>query len=187
MRSPCVSGRPKAGEYAPYAAEDIAAVEGIDAIAALERIRNVTVALFEQFGEAGGDVTYAPNKWTVKQVLGHLADDERVFAYRALCVARGDVRELPGFDEVLYAQHAGSETRSMAALLDDYHAVRTASVSLFSGMDAAAWERMGTVNGYRASPRGLAFHIVGHELHHHRLLQERYLPVWHAQVREAPG
>ena len=178
MRSPCVSGRPVSGEYAPYAAADIAAVDGNDAISALEQIRAVTVALFEQFGEAGGDVTYAPEKWTVRQVLGHLADDERVFAYRALCVARGDVRPLPGFDEVLYAQHAGSETRSLAALLADYVAVRTASVSLFSGFDAAAWGRLGTVNGYAASPRGLAFHIVGHELHHHRVLQTRYVPMW---------
>ena len=99
MRAERVSGRPQPGEYAAYAAPDIDAVDGDDAIAALARIHPVTVALFRQFGEANGDVTYAPEKWTVKQVLGHLADDERIFAYRALCIARGDARPLPGFDE----------------------------------------------------------------------------------------
>lgn len=170
------SGRPLPGEYADYAREDVAAVAGDDAVQALERLRPMARALFLRFGEAGGDLTYAPGKWSVRQVLGHLADDERIFAYRALCVARGDARPLPGFDENEYMQGAVFHERSLAELLEDYDAVRTASVTLFRGLAPEAWLRRGVVNGYEATPRGLAFHIAGHELHHHRILLERYLP-----------
>jgi uncharacterized damage-inducible protein DinB len=171
------SGRPEPGEFASYAQADIDAVEGDDAVAALLRQRGLTLALWQQFGEQGSDLSYAAGKWTVKQVLGHLADDERIFAYRALCIARGDTLPLPGFDENLYVREARFENRSLADLLADYEAVRHASVTLFRGLDRKAWLRQGIVNGYAASPRGLAFHIAGHELHHHRILRERYLPL----------
>jgi uncharacterized damage-inducible protein DinB len=171
------SGRPGPGEFATYAQDDIDMVEGDDAVIALRRQRLETVGLFELLGEVNADLAYAPGKWTVKQVLGHLSDDERIFAYRALCVARGDTRPLPGFDEKAYAQAARSDRRSLVELLDEFNAVRIASVELFSGLDQEAWLRRGTVNGYSASPRGLAFHIAGHELRHRRIIQERYLPL----------
>lgn len=170
------SGRPLPGEYAAYAADDIARVEGDDLCAALERQREWTSALVERFGDRFGDVAYAPGKWSVKQVLGHLADDERIFAYRALCVARGDTRPLPGFDENDYMRASPFHERTLAELLEDYDAVRAASVTLFRGLAPEAWLRRGVVNGYEVTPRGLAFHIAGHELHHHRILIERYLP-----------
>lgn len=172
-----VSGRPGPGEFAAYAEADLARVEGEDACAALLRLRHETLALFEHFGERGADVTYAAGKWTVRQVLGHLADDERIFAYRALCIARGDARPLPGFDENSYAEAARFERHSLQDLLADYEAVRNASLTLFRGLDPEAWLRRGIVNDYSASPRGLAFHIAGHELHHHHVLRERYLPL----------
>ncbi|MEO7999474.1 MAG: DinB family protein [Gemmatimonadaceae bacterium] len=172
-----LTGRPLPGEYADYAQSDIDAVSGNDAIAALEQLRSETVALFTQFGETGADFSYGPGKWTVRQVLGHLADDERIFAYRALCIARGDLRALPGFDENTYAEFARFERQSLSALLANYDAVRTSFITLLHSFDDEAWLRVGTVNGYAASPRGLAFHIAGHELHHHRILRERYLPL----------
>jgi len=171
-----VSGRPVPGEFAAYAQADLDMVEGDDAVTALVRQRHETLALFQQFGEVGSDVSYAAGKWTVKQVLGHLADDERIFTYRALCIARGDSRPLPGFDENGYARAALFERHSFDDLLGDYDVVRSASISFFRGLDETAWLRQGIVNGYSASPRGLAFHIAGHELHHHRILHERYLP-----------
>jgi hypothetical protein len=171
------SGRPGPGEFAAYAQADVDQVVGDDAVTALLRQRQETLDLFRELGEAGGDLAYAEGKWTVKQVLGHLADDERIFAYRALCIARGDERPLPGFDENAYAGAARFEDRPLADLLADYEAVRNASVTLFRGLDREAWLRRGTVNGYSASPRGLAFHIAGHELHHHRILRQRYLPL----------
>ncbi|MEO7085802.1 MAG: DinB family protein [Gemmatimonadaceae bacterium] len=172
-----VTGRPLPGEYADYAQSDIDAVPGDDAIAALKQLRAETVALFTQFGESGADVSYSPDKWTVRQVPGHLADDERIFAYRALYIARGDLRALPSLDENTYAEFAHFERQSVTALLANYHAARSSFITLLHSFDDDAWTRIGTVNGYAASPRGLAFHIAGHELHHHRVLRERYCPL----------
>jgi uncharacterized damage-inducible protein DinB len=171
------SGRPQQGEYAVYAQVDIDRVAGTCAVTALRAQRDATAELFHLFGEQAADLAYAEGKWTVNQVLGHLADDERIFAYRALCIARGDSQPLPGFDENAYAAAARSEERSFDELLADYFAVREASLTLFQGLDRSAWSRTGVVNGYTASTRGLAFHIAGHELHHHRILEERYLPM----------
>jgi hypothetical protein len=172
------SGRPVPGEYAPYAQADIDLVEGSDAVIVLERIADQTLTFLHSLPEdrlAG--LRYAPTKWTVKDVVGHVVDDERVFAYRAFCLARGETLPLPGFDENVYAANGDAEDRSWGELLSDYHAVRAASLALFRGLSPARWMRAGEVNGYRATPRGLAFHMAGHELHHMRLLHERYLPL----------
>jgi len=174
---PRPSGRPEPGEFADYAQADVDLVPGDDAVTALLDLRQRTLDLFASFSEATAAIPYAPGKWSAKQVLGHLADDERIFAYRALCLARGDASPLPGFDENAYAAAASSDRLTLPELLEDYVAVRNASVTLFRGLDPEAWRRSGTVNGYSATPRGLAFHIAGHELHHHRVLRERYLPV----------
>lgn len=172
------TGRPAPGEYADYAAADVAAVPGDDAIDALARLAEDTPAFFLGLAESvESGLTYAPGKWTLKEVLGHLIDDERIFAYRLLCVARGEPRELPGFDENLYAAHAGFARQSLQELLADYAATRAATLSLLRGLPPGAWVRRGQVNGYGCSVRGLAFHIAGHELHHHRVVRERYLPL----------
>jgi hypothetical protein len=169
------TGRPRPGEYADYAAADIAAVPGDDAIEALLRLGEQTPAFFRAHSlDVEQGLNYAPGKWTLKDVLGHLIDDERIFAYRLLCVARGEEAELPGFDEHRYAAHAGAEVRSLEALLTEYGVVRTATVALLLGLPPEAWTRRGRVNGYACSVRGLAFHIAGHELHHLRVVRERY-------------
>lgn len=177
QRHRALSGRPAPGEYAEYAHADIRLVVGDDAYAVLRRQSDSTVDLFRCFGDAGGGISYGAGKWSVKQVLGHLADDERIFAYRSLCLARGDGRELPGFDQEQYVAGARFESLPMADLLADYVAVRQASLTLFLGLSAEAWSRSGTVNGYRATPRGLAFHVAGHELRHHRVLLAHYVPI----------
>jgi uncharacterized damage-inducible protein DinB len=168
------TGRPEPGEYAPYAGDDIAFVPGDDAVEALRACARETVAVFGALPEER--IVYAPGKWTLKEVLGHLIDDERIFAYRALCVARGDSRALPGFDENEYVAAARFEARTFAALLHEYSVVRAASIAFFESLTAEEWLRRGVVNGYEASVRGLAFHIAGHELHHLRVIRERYLP-----------
>jgi len=172
-----VSGRPGPGEYADYAGDDIGGVKGKDASAALEAQRGETVRLFCRFGAAGADVSYAPGKWTVKQILGHLADDERIYAYRALAIARGESLPLPGFDENAYAAAARFEDRPFEELLADYEAVRAATLTLFRGLDRDAWLRRGMANGHPVSVRGLAFHIAGHERHHCAIVRDRYLPL----------
>jgi hypothetical protein len=172
------SGRPKPGEYAAYMERAVAAVAGDDAIAALRAVATDTQTLAGAWSDALVlGVRYAPEKWTIKDVLGHLVDDERVFAYRVLCLARGESAALPGFDENVYARNASAESRPLAAILEDYTAVRAATIALCAGLDRPGWTRAGVVNGYRATARGLAFHIVAHERHHLRLLRERYVPL----------
>ena len=130
-REPLPTGRPKPGEYAAYASDDIAAVPGDDAIDALTELSQQTPRLFRALAApAEHGLTYAEGKWTLKGILGHLIDDERIFSYRLLCVARGDQRELSGFDENLYAAHAGFERRPLDDLLAEYVATRLATLAL---------------------------------------------------------
>lgn len=168
-----MTGRPEVGEYAPYAADDIAFVPGDDAIEALRACARETVALFGALPEER--IVYAPGKWTLKEVLGHLIDDERIFAYRALCVARADTRPLAGFDEKEYVAATTFDSRTFAQLLREYKVVRESTLAFFESLTPEEWLRRGVVNGYEASVRGLAFHIAGHELHHLHVVRERYL------------
>jgi hypothetical protein len=175
-RARAVSGRPLAGEYAPYAQPDIDLVVGEDAVEILASQERRTLAFLEPLKEEKvAGLTYAPGKWTFKQVVGHLLDDERIFAYRALCIARSDGRPLPGFDEKAYMDAADFEARALVSLLDEYGSVRRASLALFAGLGPEAWRRRGIVDDYEASVRGLAFHIAAHEQRHIRSLQTRYL------------
>jgi DinB superfamily len=172
------TGRPLPGEYADYASADIAAVPGDDAIDALSELAEQTPAFFRTLAEAAErGFTYGPGKWTLKEILGHLVDDERIFSYRLLCVARGEDGELPGFDENRYAARGQFERRLLEDLLAEYAAARVATLALLRGLPPDAWARYGRVNGYGCSVRGLAFHIAGHELHHHRIVRERYIPL----------
>lgn len=170
------SGRPEVGEYADYATEDISHVPTDDAVEALLATAGETIALYTSLSaESLGTPPYAPGKWTLKQILGHLVDDERILTYRALCIARGDTRPLPGFDENQYVAGTDFDRRSLADLLGEYRAVRSATVAFFESLTPEEWMRRGTTNGYAASVRGLAFHICGHELHHLRIIRTRYL------------
>ena len=146
-----------------------------DAVEALIEGARRVLAFFEPLDEAAvAGVTYAPGKWTVKEVLGHVVDVERVFAGRALRLARRDSTPLPGFDENAYVAAAGFEERPLADLVAEYKSVRRGSITFFAGLPEEAWQRRGRVDDYAASVRGLAFHVAGHELHHLRILRERY-------------
>lgn len=170
------TGRPLPGEYADYAQPDIERVAGTDAVTALAAQGAAIVRLFGNLtDERVAGLRYAPGKWTLKEVLGHLIDDERIFAYRLLCVARGDTTSLPGFDEKLYASNSGAEARRLASLIEEYTAVRRATITLLLGLPNDAWLRRGVVNGYAATARGLAFHIAGHELRHLAAVHALYL------------
>jgi len=171
------SGRPLPGEFAVYMADDIAYVAGDDARTALATQRDSVLALLSPLTDDVVDgVTYAPGKWMLKDVVAHLVDDERIFGYRILCVARRDARALEGFDERQYAEAAGATQRPWASIMSDYAAVRNATLTLLHGLPHSAWQCRGIVNGYEASVRGLAFHIAAHELHHLRAIETLYLP-----------
>ncbi len=168
--------RPRPGEYGAHAEADIARVEGDDAVEALARQAREVEALFGNLSEAAiAGLRYAPGKWTPKEILGHLIDDERIFAYHTLCIARGDPHPLESFDENAYVAGANFEERALHDLLREYALVRAATIALFESLTDEAWLRQGTVSGYTASVRGLAFHIAGHELHHLGVIRARYL------------
>jgi hypothetical protein len=172
-----ISGRPADDEFAPYAKSDIDYVAGDDAIGALATQGREVVALLSSLDEDSiRGYRYAPGKWTIKEIVGHLIDDERIFAYRALCVARGDTRPLPGFDENEYIAATDFESQPLTNLIAAYRATRAATIALFEPLTAEEWTRRGNVNGYEASVRGLAFHVAGHDLHHLRTLRDKYLP-----------
>ena len=172
------SGRPLPGEYAPYAQADVDLVDGADAVAALAVVAELTLKLLAPLHDSRvAGVRYAPGKWTLKDVIGHLVDDERIMSYRALCLARGETLALAGFDEKVYAAHAGAESRPLADLLAEYRLVREASLALFRSLTPEAWVRPGVANGHPVTPRGLAFHIAGHERHHLRIVEAKYLPL----------
>jgi hypothetical protein len=172
------SGRPEPGEYASYAQGDIDRVAGDDIVAAFELQIEDTAALLAPFDDSeAGVLVYAPGKWTLKQVVHHLSDDERIFAYRCLCIARNDSRPLAGFDEKQYAEAADSNSQPLNRLIDELRIVRRATVALLAGLTSDAWLARGLVNGYSATVRGLAFHIAGHEKHHALIIREKYLPL----------
>ena len=167
--------RPEPAEYAPYYERYISLVESNDVLASLDEQRRQMLLLLSGRSESDGDIRYAPGKWTVKEVLGHLCDAERIFSYRALCVARNDSTPLPAFDENSYAANAPFSHRPLPDLIEDFIAVRRATLSLFRNFDEAAWARRGTANNNPVTVRALAYIIAGHELHHRRMLQEKYL------------
>jgi hypothetical protein len=174
--SPAASniGRPEPSEYAPYYERYISLVTGSDILAALDSQRRQTMLLLSGRDEADGDFRYAPDKWTAKEVLGHVCDTERIFAYRALRIARGDRTPIEGFEQDDYVKNGLFARIALAEIIDDYIAVRRATLTLFRNLDEAAWARRGIANNNEVSVRALAYTIAGHELHHRRILEEKY-------------
>jgi uncharacterized damage-inducible protein DinB len=118
---------------------------------------------------------YAEGKWTIKEILGHIVDDERIYVYRALRFARNDSTELPGFEQDHYARYSEANKREIGDLLDEFTLVRRSTIAFFKSLDDAALLRSGTADGKSVSVRALAYHIAGHELRHMNIIKERYL------------
>jgi uncharacterized damage-inducible protein DinB len=118
---------------------------------------------------------YAPGKWTIKEILVHIIDDERIYAYRALRFARNDRTELPGFEQDDYALASGANDRSVESIFEEYEAVRRSTIAMFNSFDKDTLLRKGIANENLTSVRALAWHIAGHELHHLRIIQQHYL------------
>jgi hypothetical protein len=172
--------RPQPGEYAPYYDRYISLVRSNDAhsndiLTAFEDQRRQTLLLLSGRPESDGDLRYAPDKWSLKEVLGHLNDTERIMGYRALRIARGDQTPIEGFEQDDYVRNAPFARLLLADLIEDYIAVRRATVSLFRNLDEPAWSRRGVANKNEITVRALAYVIAGHELHHRRIIEEKYL------------
>jgi uncharacterized damage-inducible protein DinB len=167
--------RPQPGEYAPYYEKYLSQIQGNDILATLDDQRRQMLLLLSGRTEADGDLRYAPGKWTVKEVLGHVCDAERIFAYRALRISRNDPTPMEGFDENDYVRNGPFARRTLADLIEDFTAVRRATISLFRNLDEAAWARRGVANKNEVTVRALAYIIAGHELHHRKIIEEKYL------------
>jgi len=168
--------RPAADEYAPYFGRYIEQVPEGDVLELLRRQVDETAALVGKLSDRDGDFRYADSKWSVKEVIGHVADTERIMVYRALCFARGETAGLPGFDENEYVARAKFGGRTLGDLLAELRVVRAATVPFFAGLDAEELMRRGTANNRAYSVRSLAYIVAGHERHHVKIIAERYLP-----------
>ncbi len=168
--------RPAADEYAPYFGRYIALVPEGDVLDVLRRQVDDTAALVGKLSDRDADFRYADGKWSIKEVIGHVADTERIMAYRALCFARGETASLPGFDENAYVAHAKFGGRTLDDLVAELRMVRAATVPLFAGLDTEELLRRGTANNRAYSVRSVAYIVAGHERHHASILAERYLP-----------
>lgn len=168
--------RPEAGEFAEYYGKYIGKVPGTDLVGILETERLHMSRLFAGRGERDGNFRYAPGKWTIKEILGHVTDGERIFTYRALRIARGDETPLASFEQDDYVKNGGFAARTLADLVEEFDAVRGASISLFRSFDDAAWGRRGVASEKQVSVRALGFITAGHQIHHRMILEENYLP-----------
>lgn len=166
---------PTSNEFAPYYVRYISLVTGSDILHALEQQIEQTRAMLSSVGEERASYRYAPDKWSIKQMIGHLVDSERIFAYRALRIARNDKTPIEGFEQDDYVRNGPFEHCTLADLVDEYATVRKATIQLFRALDETAWDRKGVANKSDVTVRAIAYIIVGHELHHRRILEEKYL------------
>lgn len=167
--------RPADSEYAPYYARYVRAVPDGDVLDLLERQLGDTVHLLGGVTEARADHRHAPGKWSIRQVVGHVVDTERIFAYRGLCFARGDAGPFPGFEQDDYAERGGFDQRTLRDLVGELVHVRRGNVMMFRGMSAEAHERRGVASGVSFTVRAIPWILAGHERHHVGILRERYL------------
>ncbi|MHA7831156.1 MAG: DinB family protein [Flagellimonas sp.] len=162
-------------EYNPFYQTYIMALGDVELIEELKRGKSAFLSLFEEIPEEKLNYAYAEGKWSLAEVLIHMIDTERIFQYRALCIARNDKTPLPGFDQDTYVPYSNADNRSKSDLIEEYKAVRDSTISLFDSFDEEAIKRIGVASGSKMSVRALGFIICGHQAHHVRILRERYL------------
>ena len=168
-------GRPSPAEAAPYYFTYINQVAGEDALSTIEKQLAESLALFAKISEEKSKHRYAPEKWSIRQVLNHITDTERAFAFRALWFARGFQDPLPSYEQDIAAAGAQAEAIAWADHIEEFRRVRLSTISLFQNMPAEAWDRTGVASGNRFTVRAMAFITAGHVEHHLRILRERYL------------
>jgi hypothetical protein len=167
--------RPQQAEYDPYYQKYISLVPENEIIPALKNQIDELADLFKGVPEEKGTYTYADGKWTVKEVLSHLIDGERMFAYRAFRIARGDKTPIEGFEQDGYIENSYANLRTLAELMREFDLLREANLMFFSNLESSDWVRTGTANNVEISVRSLAWIMVGHIRHHVAILKERYL------------
>jgi hypothetical protein len=173
--SQAAATKPVPTEHAPEFSNYVALVGEGDIIQTLERQIENSLSLLRTIPSDKANFRYAPDKWSVKELLGHLIDSERIFSYRALCFARNDQTPLPGYEQNDYVRGADFDSRNLADMVEEFATVRRATIQLFQPLNEREWLRRGKANENDVSVRALAFIIAGHELHHMEVLRSRYL------------
>lgn len=168
-------GRPSPTEAAPYYFTYINQVTGENPMATLESQLDDSLVFFSTISEEKSQHRYAPDKWSIRQVLNHVTDTERAFAFRALWFSRGFDAPLPSYDQEIAARGAGADAVSWSAHVEEFRRVRLATISLFKNMPREAWTQTGIASDNRFTVRAMAFITAGHVNHHVRILKDRYL------------
>ena len=167
--------RPAVGEYSPHFEPYLQLVQEDNIPAIIEKYAPLIAGFYNNLPEDKANYAYSEGKWTIKEVLQHLIDAERIFAYRVLRIARNDKTPLPGFDENAFARNARVAHRSLQSLKNELQAVRTSTEYLLGSLNEEELQHKGTASGYPITANTFAFIIYGHLLHHQRILTERYL------------
>ena len=166
--------RPPESEYAPYYQSYVAHVTEDEILPAMRSQIDALDLLLDRVTPERETYAYDEGKWTVREIIGHLIDGERVFGYRALCIARGETQNLPGFDQDVYMPNAPYASINLEDLLSEFRLVRLSNIAMLRNLEEAAWTRMGMANGAPVSVRALVYIMVGHVRHHMGVLRERY-------------
>lgn len=166
---------PQPGEYSDFNWEYIRRVPQGDVLKFMEKQFAESTKLLRGLSEEQGAIRPGPNEWSIKQVIGHMCDTERIFAYRALRIARGDTTPLPGFDQDPYVANGNFDQRSLSDLIDEFAAIRQSDLCLFRNLTSEAAERLGSASNHPISVRSLVYMCAGHEHHHMESLRTVYL------------
>jgi hypothetical protein len=167
--------RPEASEYAPFYETYVSLVPDGDVVETLSRQAEEVSALLAGITEERAGYAYAPGKWSIKEVVGHVIDTERVFSYRALAIARGEQQPLPGMDQDAYMARSNFGERALADLAEEFERLRRANILMLRGLSEEAWSRRGTASGCEVTVRAVAYIMAGHAAHHLQVLRTRYL------------
>jgi len=162
-------------EYNPFYQTYVMALGNVDLLEELKTGKSNFLSLFEKIFEEKLGFAYEEGKWTLAEAIVHTIDTERIFQYRALCIARNDKTPFPGFDQDAYVPYSNASNRTRKDLIEEYKAVRDSTISLFNSFDEESIKRIGTASGSKMSVRALGFIISGHQAHHIRIIEERYL------------
>ncbi|MDF2904612.1 MAG: hypothetical protein K0S25_2250, partial [Bacillus sp. (in: firmicutes)] len=162
-------------EYAPYYSKYINDVPQGDIIDILAQQNEETISLLLDISENQAHFRYAPEKWTLKEVIGHMADTEQIMGYRLLSIARGEIISLPGFNENDYVRNASFNNQTVKALIQNLSIIRQSTIHLLQSLTSEAWGRKGLANNSEVTVRALAYIIAGHELHHRKIITGRYI------------
>lgn len=170
-----IIGRPQTEDMTPFAKGYIEQVEGENLLEALNATLLETLRLYQGMDETIGNYRYAAGKWTLKEVLLHIIDTERIFSYRALTMARNDKSPLPGFEQDDYVPASKAESRTLKSLVEEYEVVRKGSIILLENMDDEMLDRKGTANNQPMTARIIGWMMAGHDLHHNKVVRTRYM------------